>query len=146
MTATDPGFLAGPEAGGHIAMVLLTTPIGLIALPLAALLGLIAAGILWAVLEPLCSKYPRAALGVLGVLLVVTPVVVFPLLLHQPPPAPWYMLLSTLVIVTFFVWPLVQRLSIDPLRATLTDASGKDTLDTGSPLDPTVAPDQAQEP
>jgi hypothetical protein len=127
-------------------MVLLTTPIGLVAVPLAGLLGLlIAVGVLWAVLSPVCSKYPRAALGVLGVLLVTAPVVVFPLLLYQSPPAPWYIPLTTLVIVVFFVWPLVQRLSIDPLRATVTDPTGKDTLTAGSP-EPTVAADQPQEP
>jgi hypothetical protein len=41
---------------GVIAAVLLATPIGLIAFPLVALLGLlVAAGVLWVVLEPLCS-------------------------------------------------------------------------------------------
>jgi hypothetical protein len=110
---------------GVIAAVLLATPIGLIAFPLVALLGLlVAAGVLWVVLEPLCSKFPRAALAVLGVLLVVSsPVVVFPLVLHQPP-ALWHGLLTYLVVVVFFVWPLLQR-SVNLLRASAGDPPGQ---------------------
>jgi hypothetical protein len=126
--AGDHDSPSQPWRLGLIAVVLLTTPIGLFALPLAALLGLlIAAGLVWAGLERLCTKYPTAALGVVGVLLLVTsPLVVFPLLLHQPP-ASWHVLMTTLVVVVFFVWPLVQRLCVDPLRAAATDRSDRDT-------------------
>lgn len=144
--AGDHDSPSQPWRLGVLAMVLLITPIGLIGLPLAALLGLlIAVGVLWVVLEPLCSEYPRAALGILGVaLLASSPVVVFPLLLRQPP-APWHVLMTTLVVVVFFVWPLVQRFSVEPLRATVTDRSDSDSPSAGS-SEPAVGTDQPQEP
>jgi hypothetical protein len=77
--------------------------------------------------DPKPSAAEEAWLPVLGVVLIATsPAVVFPLLLHQPPAA-WHVVVTTLVAVVLLLWPLLQRLSINPLVGAVADPSARDT-------------------